>query len=322
MGVVRYGRPMKARVLAGALRDSIALGSLWLFFYVGAAAQDLEPRAYSPSPVGTSFVGMAFSRSSGDVSFDPTIPITNAQATLYSTGFGVGQTFGVLGRQAIFTAVLPYAWGTGTGDVGNNLNSVYRSGLADIKTRLSVNLRGVPAMSVKEFARMPPHGFIVATSLTISAPSGQYGNTKLVNLGTNRWSFKPEIGVSFPVKKKWDLDVYGAAQFFTTNGSFYPGSSTRSQEPLASIQGHVSYTLRQRLWVAFDATWYGGGSTITDGGAPSERQANSRVGGTMSMPLKKGQSLKITYSSGVSGRIGSKFNTLGVGWQYVWFDKR
>src|SRR5271163_839595 len=104
---------------------------------VSAGAQDLEPRAYSPSPVGTSFAGLSYGRTSGNVSFDPTVPITDAQATLDSVGVGVGQTFGLLRRQAMFTAALPYGWGTGTGEVGNGEQSVYRSGLADVRTRFS-----------------------------------------------------------------------------------------------------------------------------------------------------------------------------------------
>jgi hypothetical protein len=221
----------------------------------------------------------------------------------------------------MFTAALPYAWGSGTGEVGNGQASVYRSGLVDVKTRFSLNLKGVPAMTPREFAERPHRDLILATSLSMTAPSGQYGNTKLVNLGTNRWSFKPEIGVSYPVKKL-DLDFYAAAWFFTANRSFYTGQSTRTQEPLTSLQAHVSYTLRQRLWVAFDATWYGGGSVTVDGGAPTPRQGNSRLGGTVSMPLKKGQSVKVAYSSGVSGRVGADFSTISVGWQYVWIDRR
>src|ERR1700730_3994557 len=100
-----------------------------------ARGQDLEPRAYSASPVGTSFFGVGFNRSSGDISFDPTVPITNAKATLYSPGLGLGQTFGVFGRQALLTVALPYAWGNASGDVGNGEESIYRSGLADVKAR-------------------------------------------------------------------------------------------------------------------------------------------------------------------------------------------
>ena len=299
----------------------LAAFTLALLFSGVSGAQDLEPRAYSASPVGTSFAGVGFGRSSGDISFDPTVPITNAHATLYSPALGLGQTFGVFGRQALFTAALPYAWGTASGDVGNNAESVYRSGLADVKTRLAVNLRGSPAMSVREFAKRSHRKFIIGSSLSFTAPSGQYGSTKLINIGTNRWSFKPELGVSYPVKK-FDLDLYASGLFFTTNHNFYTGQSVRTQAPLTAIQAHVSYTVRPRLWAAFDATWYGGGAVTVDGGAPSERQSNSRLGATISLPLRKQQSLKVNYSSGVSGRIGSKFNTIAVGWQYVWFDHR
>ena len=287
----------------------------------GARAQDLEPRAYSPSPVGTSFVGFSFVRSSGDISFDPTIPITNAHAGLNASAMGVGQTIGLLGRQAMITAGLPYVWGNVTGDVGDVSGSIYRSGTADLKTRFSVNLLGVPAMTPREFAQRNNRKFIVAASLSMAWPTGQYGSTKLINLGTNRWSFKPEIGISYPVKKL-DLDLYYATTFFTTNESFYTGQSVRAQDSLMAIQGHVSYTVKPRLWVAVDSTWYGGGATKVNGGAPTGRQGNTRLGATASVPLWKGQSLKVTYSSGVSGNIGQKFNQLGVGWQYVWLDRK
>jgi hypothetical protein len=240
---------------------------------------------------------------------------------LYSVSVGVGQTFGVLGRQAMFTAALPYGWGNASGDVGNGLQSIYRSGLADVRTRVSLNLLGVPAMSPREFATRPHRRLIVATSLTMTSPTGQYSNTKLINLGTNRWSFKPEIGVSYQVKKVY-LDLYGGAWFFTENRSFYTGQSVRTEAPLATLQAHVSYTVRRGLWAAFDATWYGGGAATVDGGTPSEREGNSRLGGTVSLPLWKGQSMKVAYSSGVSGNVGANFNTVSVAWQYVWFDRR
>jgi hypothetical protein len=288
---------------------------------IAAAGQDLEPRAYSASPIGTTFVGVGFSRSSGDISFDPTVPISNANATLYSPALGFGQTFGLFGRQSLITVGVPYAWGNASGDVGNNQESVYRSGLTDTKTRFSVNLRGNPAMNYKEFAKRPHRSFIIGTSLTMTSPSGQYDNTKLINIGTNRWSFKPEVGVSYPMKKL-DLDLYAGVWFFTDNRSFYTGHSTRSQGPLTAIQAHASYMVRRGLWVAVDSTWYGGGSTTVDGGAPSKRQANTRLGATVSFPLAKGHSFKISYSSGVSGNVGSKFTTIAGGWQYVWFDRR
>lgn len=285
-----------------------------------AAAQDLEPRAYSASPVGTNFVGIGFGQSSGDISFDPTIAITNANAALYSPVLGIGRTFPIFHKQGLFSTALPYAWGTASGDVGDQQNHIYRSGLADVRTRISINLRGSPAMTPAEFARRPHRHLIIGTSLTMTAPSGQYDNTKLINIGTNRWSFKPEIGISYPIKKI-DLDLYAGAWFFTRNRSFYTGQSSRTQDPLPSLQAHASYTYRRGLWAAIDATWYTGGAVTVDNRAPTERQSNSRIGATVSYPIARGHSFKFSYSSGVTGNVGSKFRTLAGGWQYVWFSR-
>ena len=284
-------------------------------------AQDLEPRAYSASPVGTTFALVGFGRTSGDVTFDPSIPVTNVHATFHAPVIGGGQTFGVFGRQALLTVALPYAWGNITGNVGEQSGSVHRSGLTDIKSRFSLNLRGNPAMTPRDFARRTHRNFIIGTSLSLAAPSGQYSGTKLINLGANRWAFKPELGVSWPVKKL-DLDLYAGAWFYTSNSNFYPGGGLRTQNSLTALQAHVSYTVRPRLWAAIDSTWYGGGETTVNGGSPTSRQSNSRIGLTLSLPIAKNQSLKIAYSSGVTGTIGADFNTISVGWQHVWIDRR
>ncbi len=283
-----------------------------------ASGQDLEPRAYSPSPVGTYFAVVGFARTGGDVTLDPTVPITDIHGTFYSPVIGVGQTFDFFGRQALFTSLVPYAWGDVSGMVGEQSGSVHRSGVADIKAKLSVNLRGNPAMSPAEFARRTHRNFIIGTSFTLNAPSGQYSGKKLINIGSNRWAFKPEIGVSLPVKK-FDLDLYAAAWLYTANSNFYPGEALRTQEPLTSLQAHASYTVRRGLWVAIDSTWYGGGVSTIGNGQPTQRQSNTRLGATLSVPIAKTQSIKVAYSSGVTGTIGADFNTLSIGWQHVWF---
>jgi len=306
--MANFAQP-RSLLLAAALLFSL---SKW------TSAQDLEPRAYSPSPVGTYFALVGFGRTGGDVTLDPTVPITDIHATFYAPVIGLGQTFDFFGRQALFTAAVPYAWGDVSGMVGEQSGSVHRSGIADIKAKLSINLRGNPAMSPAEFARRTHRNFIIGTSLSLDAPSGQYSGKKLINIGSNRWAFKPEVGVSLPVKKL-DLDLYAAAWLYTANSNFYPGEVPRTQEPLTSLQAHVSYTVRRGLWVAIDSTWYGGGVSSIGNGQPSQRQSNSRLGATLSLPIAKNQSIKVAYSSGVTGTIGADFNTLSVGWQHVWF---
>ena len=159
---------------------------------------------------------------------------------------------------------------------------------------------------------------LVGASLTISAPTGQYDPARLINLGTNRWAFKPEIGVSVPWKG-FNFDAYAGVVFFTQNPDFYPGGRTRQQDPLGTVQLHVSHTFQPGLWLAVDGTWYGGGAVSVNGGAKSQRLANSRVGATLSVPLSRNQSVKIAYSRGASVRVGSNFESVGAAWQIRWF---
>jgi hypothetical protein len=204
-----------------------------------------------------------------------------------------------------------------TGKVLEQGSEAKRSGLANALLKLSVNARGNPALSPEAF-RSAPRRTVMGASLTVSAPTGQYYDTKLINLGTHRWAFKPEMGISSP-KGPWYLDAYVGAWFFTANPDFYPGGSTRTQTPVPTIQGHVTYEFRPRLWVAVDGTWYGGGSTRIDGGETSPSLNNSRGGVTASMPVAR-YSLKVAWSSGVTARAGGNFRTFTVAWQMSWLS--
>jgi hypothetical protein len=282
-----------------------------------AAAQDLEPKAYSASPVGATFLVSSAVRSTGSVVFDPTLPFKDVKAGINGVVLGVGTTFGLFGKLALVSALLPYSWGEISGEVAEEARSITRAGLADARLKLSVNLLGNPAMRLGEFVKVRPRT-IVGTSLTVVAPSGEYDRTKLINLGTNRWAFKPEVGVSVPFRR-WDLDAYLGTWLFSPNADYYPGGTTREQEPVVALQTHVSYTFKPRLWLAVDSTWYSGGETRVDDGPPIGGVNNSRLGATLSVPVGRRQSLKASYSSGVAVRTGTDFRTVAVAWQWLWF---
>ena len=104
---------------------------------------------------------------------------------------------------------MPYSWAQVSGKVLEEARSITRAGLSDMRLRLSVLVRGAPAASVAQFAKAPRRT-ILGTSLTVVAPTGQFFPDRLINLGTNRWAFKPEFAVSQPMGQKWLLDVYSA----------------------------------------------------------------------------------------------------------------
>jgi hypothetical protein len=280
-------------------------------------AQDLEPRAYSPSPIGTTFLVVTATRSSGGIFTDTSSPITDVDAKLGVLGLGAGHTFGLAGRQVLLLGAAPVVWGEASGSIGEDRRTVTRRGLGDLRVKLSTILAGSPAVPPAEFARAPRRT-ILGVSVTVVAPTGQYYREKLVNLGSSRWSFKPEIGVSYPTGR-WTIDGYAGVWFFTDNDEYYPGTSLREQDPITALQGHVSYTLARRAWVAFDATWYTGGQSRIDGVLKGDQQRNTRLGAMLAVPVGARQSIKVAYSAGATTRVGADFRTVTIGWQIVFF---
>jgi len=286
---------------------------------VPAFAQDLEPRAYSASPVGLNFLVAGYNWLTGQVVSDPALPFSDVHARVQTPVLGAGHSFNFFGKLALVTAVLPYSVAHVTGKVFEQNAEARRSGLGDARFKFSTNFIGNPALAPRAFMAAPRRT-IVGASLLVTAPIGQYDGTKLINLGANRWAFKPEIGVSFP-KGPWSLDGYVGALFFTANDDFYPGGARRTQEPVLTIQGHGSYEFRPRLWIALDGTSYHGGSTRVDEGDRSISLNNSRLGVTVSLPVSR-YAIKLAYSWGVTVRAGGDFRAATVAWQMGWLSPR
>lgn len=294
----------------------LAIAAAALAFICGPVrAQEMEPRAYSPSPVGMTFLGLSWQRSSGGVTTDPTLPIQNVDAEIDSSSLGVVHTFGLGGHSASIGLVLPYAWADVSGEVFEESRTAERTGLADARLRLAVNLLGGPALDRKRFAMRTP-ATTLGASLIVVAPTGEYNDDQLINLGTNRWAFKPELGLYHPMGP-WSLELSGGIWFFTDNEEFF-GDVRREQDPITTMQAHIGYSFRPQLWVAANATWYGGGETTVNGARKADRQETTRIGLTLSVPLSREQSLKLAWSDGASTRIGSDFTTWTVAWQYGW----
>jgi hypothetical protein len=300
--------------------DTCLLAISLLFILDKSQAQDLDPRAYARIPVNVTVIVAGFSYSDGGIVTDATLPVEDLNAKIGAPSLAVVRSFGLLRRTAQVSVALPYAWGEATAIVAGEPKSTTRSGLSDMRLRFSWLLIGAPAATIGEIAKAP-RKTILGFSLGITAPTGQYFPDKLINLGTSRWAFKTELALSQPVGKRWLIDFYSGIWLFTKNDSYYPGSSVRTQNPLGSFQGHISYNIQPLMWVALDCTFYTGGNSSIDGVENDDRQSNSRIGGTMVLPVGKRNSLKFAFSTGAIVRSGADFTTLSVGWQTTFFGK-
>jgi hypothetical protein len=291
-------------------------------------AQDLAPRAYVIVPVHSNAVTITYSYNNGGLLFVPTLPIEDATGDPNLQIFSYSHSLSFFGRSANILASLPYGFGHFQGKVLGTEQEIYRSGLLDANFRFSVNLKGGPAMDVKEF-RSWQQKTLIGVSLTVIAPTGQYDPARAINQSTNRWNFKPEIGFS----RRWGhwvLDGYGAVWFFTTNSDFFSlsplfnpgGIHTLSQKPIGAFEGHLSYDVKYRLWFSLDGNfWHGGRTSINGVENPLTLQSNSRIGVTASVPVSKHQSLKFSYSNGAYIRLGGDYQTVSVAWQYSWLGR-
>jgi Putative MetA-pathway of phenol degradation len=289
----------------------------WLY------TQDLAPRAYLITPVHSNAVTVTYSFYDGNILFDGTIPITDSTARVNVSVLSLSHSLNFFGRSANFTASLPYGVGNFRGQVLGAEANAYRSGLLPSSFRFSMNVLGGPAMDIHEF-RNWQQKTVLGISLKIVPPSGQYDAAKLVNYGTNRWAFKPEIGLSRR-RGHWVIDTYGAVWFFTANSEFFSrnqlsrGINTQEQSPTGSFEGHLSYDVKPRLWASLDGNFWFGGTTRLNGVENAATvQRNSRIGGTVSIPVSKRQSLKFSYNDGAYIRYGGNFHNLSIAWQYSW----
>ena len=290
-----------------------------LLLCVVARAQDLEPRSFSPAPVGTNFAVVSYGRTSGDVILDPTLPVTDASASFNTAALGYYHSFGLLGRQSSVAVGMPYVLGSGQALLNGVPAHLYRSGLGDLRLRWSYFLVGSPAVSLHEFKQHKART-VVGFDLAISVPLGQYDPDLLVNIGANRWAFRPEIGISRSLRS-WLLEMDVASWFFLQNSNFFHGQ-VREQAPIGAVQAHVSYTFRPGLWLALDGTYYTGGRTHVNGVRGNDLQQNSRLGTTLALPITRSQSLKLSYSKGAVTRVGGNFTSVAVTYQLRWFTRR
>jgi hypothetical protein len=281
-------------------------------------AQELEPRAYSPAPVGANFLVFTHGRSRGEVLFDPSLRTSDVSSRLQVSAAAYVRTVDVFGRSGSVAFALPFIVGNLSGNVGEGRTTVDRSGFGDARLRLAVNLSGGPAMSPAEFAAREP-GLAMGASLTVVAPTGEHEAARLINIGANRWAFKPEIGVTRDFDR-WFVEGAAGVWWFTDNTAFL-GSGTQEQEPLATVQLHGGYRFGPGLWLATSATYYAGGRTVVNGIAGDTLQENTRFGLTLSVPVDRQWSVKVAASSGVIVRAGGDFTTLTVSAQYLWFDR-
>jgi hypothetical protein len=301
----------------GFLLPTRAFVCAFAWLALPAAAQELAPRAYWPAPLGTDVLVVGFQRNTGDILVDPSLPITGVDSKIDYVQATYQRFFSLFDRTATAQFGLSYADSQTDGFIDGEFRERSVSGLSDARFRLAVNLVGAPAMDARQFAvlRQRPRT-IVGASLTVQAPTGDYDADRVINLGTNRWSAKPAVGVIVPLFPSWLFEAEAGAWFFADNDNFV--GETREQDPILSLELHLVKRFSPGFWASLDANLYRGGETRIGSGVEANLQRNSRAGFTLVVPVKRRFALRGSYSTGLTTRAGGDFDLFSISLLYAW----
>ncbi len=259
-------------------------------------AQELDPRRWSHLPTGANFAGAGYAYTEADISFDPVFRIENAEMELHTWAVKYIRTFELFQKSARIDLLQGYQKGHWKGLVDGVPTSVRRSGLADSVLRFAINLYGAPPLKGEEFAAYRAKvdvETIFGMALVVQLPTGEYMDDKLINLGTNRYTFRPQLGVVHN-RGKWSMELTGAVYIYTDNNDFFNGNK-REQDPLYTLQTHLVYTFRPGLWAAAGAGYAYGGESTVNGEEKNDRKENIGWAFSFGYPITRQLGVKVAY---------------------------
>ncbi|MGE4537481.1 MAG: transporter [Desulfovibrio sp.] len=267
-----------------------------------ATAGTTNARDYVPLPPGTNIINLYYSHGFGNELYARDKKISdNANLT---TNMGILRPIHYM-QLGPFTidpqAVIPF------GEV--ELNGERSSGVGDITFLSTIWL-------INNMEK----GYYFAYSPYITIPSGPYRRESIVNLGSNRWSFKQELAVGKRFADKAWLELIANVEFFTNNIDAPDAENkpvTSSKDPLYGVEFHASYDLTKDFFVSGDYYFAYGAETTLDGARQNDRTCNHTVGLSFFYMLNQHLQLMADYKLPVAVQNGIKTNSITLRLAYV-----
>jgi hypothetical protein len=283
---------------------------------VAALAQDNEPRRWTQLPVDTNVAGVSYLYTTGDIHVDPELRVENAKLRLHTVVAGYTRYFGLGDMTARVDAQLPVQFGRWNGLLDGVPTTVTREGLADPRVRFSINFVGAPALEEEEFREyMKSHDehTTVGAAVALRVPLGEYRDDKLINLGENRFSIEPQLGVVHRAGP-WSGELTGSIFLYTPNDDFFGGNTLR-QDPLYTIQGHLVRSFDGGYWLSADGSYGRGGESRINGESLDDPRSNLLYGVTFGFTLPPVHSFRLGYLRRESlSRVGLDAHNVLLTW--------
>lgn len=290
-----------------------------LFYLPNCYTQDVEPRRWSSLPLGINAIGAGYGYTSGDVFFDP---VLGAEDVIYTGNGFVGsyiRPFRLGNKLARVDILLPVSFSRWEGLLNGVATSVERNGLADPRVRLSLNLTGPPASGPKElqeYKATHPVFTTLGVSVAITVPLGQYSNSKLINLGGNRFVIRPQAGFVH-YWGPWSYELTTSLILFTKNNDFFNDGELK-QRPLFAFQTHLIRQFKKRYWGSISAGHNQGAASIVNQQFNDDQRSNFIGAVSLGASFAGNQGIKLAYVySKTLKDVGATTNTVLLAWSII-----
>lgn len=281
--------------------------------------QDIEPRRWSSMPLGVNVIAAGYGYTWGDVFFDP---VLGAEDVTYTgNGFVAGyvRPFRLGNKLARVDVLLPFSFSRWEGLLDGVAESANRTGFADPRVRLSLNLTGPPPTGPKElqeYRATHPVFTTFGVSLAITLPLGQYSNTNLINLGGNRFVIRPQAGM-LHYWGPWSYELTASILFFSRNSDFFNDGELK-QRPLFALQTHLIRQFKKRYWGSLSAGYNQGAASIANQQFNDDQRSNFIGAASIGATFAGTQGLKLAYVYSKTRKdVGATTNTVLLAWSIV-----
>ena len=283
-------------------------------------ALEFEPRRWAHLPIGTNFAGVGYAYTEADILLNPATKLENVKMKLHTVGGKYIRTFELFDKSARIDIGQGYQEGNWTGLVDGVPASTSRNGLSDTMARFAINLYGAPPLSRKEYVAYRSKvdvETIVGMGLVMRFPTGNYEKDKRINLGKNRFTFRPQLGASH-IRGKWTAELTTDAAFYTDNNEFFNGN-TLEQDPLYVVRTNLIHTFRPGFWASTGFGYqYGGENSVN--GIDSDNRLQD-IGWTFSLayPINRSAGISVKYVGiRTQESTGLNSDTVIAGVSFAW----
>jgi hypothetical protein len=185
--------------------------------------------------------------------------------------------------------------------------------------------------AIYEIPESPGNSSIIGATVYFTAPVGSYDDTKPVNIGTHRWSVKPEIALGQRFMERFTFEMVGNITFYGDNSDLLVAPATKltlSQNATPGLEVHFMADVTKVLEMGVSYYVFGYGkefiqetNTPIPGGAQS---TVSTVRGTVGIRIEQRNIIYLQYNQDLhasgganAGANGSVSRFWGMRWVHA-----